>query len=305
MVNQANTSTLDYVLNEISKENPIHGKRLKKNLSKKDEAYKAEANAFFLKYNDFAQTVDRDLDYGIHSYLRMLSDIVVETMIFHETGEYNTKSFEEADERVYNNPEIMEYYMHALLMSQYLWVHHHDIYLFFQKHLPAYKSKVTNYLEIGAGHGMYISEAISIFGDNPTYDIVDLSPTSIDISKKFLKSDKVNYNLVNIFDYEPNKKYDFITMGEVLEHVEDPLSLLNRVSELLTDDGCLFLTVPANAPAIDHIYLFKNDKEIKELCEQAGFKFGYEYYKYVEDVPAEIAERMKIASMYGAFLTKK
>jgi 2-polyprenyl-3-methyl-5-hydroxy-6-metoxy-1,4-benzoquinol methylase len=34
---------------------------------------------------------------------------------------------------------------------------------------------------------------------------------------------------VNIFEFPPGVEYDFITMGEVLEYVEQPLELLEKV----------------------------------------------------------------------------
>lgn len=304
MITEQDTQ-LNYILEKIREANPIHFKKLRKNLKKQNESYLLKANDFFNKYQKFALDNGKDLDFGIACYLKMLSDFTRETVLFMETGEYSTKSFADADERVYNNPEVMEYYMHGLLISQFLWVHHNDIHEFFIQHLGNFKTNTFNYLEIGAGHGMYISEAIRIFGSNVNYDVVDISPTSIEISKQFIDKPTVEYHLSDIFDYRPNKKYDFITMGEVLEHVEEPIKLLQQIKELLHPDGCLFMTTPANAPAIDHIYLFRNAQEIIDICHKAGFEVVYEYQKYVEDVPKEIAERMKITLMYGAFLKIK
>tara|TARA_R110001592_G_scaffold173524_4_gene412163 strand:- start:3 stop:902 length:900 start_codon:yes stop_codon:yes gene_type:complete len=296
---------LEDIIIKIAVENPVHGKKLKKNIGKQTQEYKNKANEFFGTYIDFAKKSDKDLDYGVACYLRMLADVNQEYIAFLETGEYTTKSFEDANRRVYNNPEVMEYYMHGLLMSQYLWVHHNDIYKFFVGNIIAYKNDVKRYLEIGAGHGMYISEATKLLSSDTVYDVVDISPTSLEISKSFIAKKDINYMLTDIYEYEPSEKYDFITMGEVLEHVEDPISLLKCVASLLKDDGTLFITAPANAPAIDHIYLFKNAQDIRDVITKAGLKVEIEHAEYVEDVSPEIAEQFKIALMYGAFLKKQ
>ncbi len=296
---------LDDIIAKIATENPVHGKKLRKNIGKQSQEYKDKANEFFSTYISFAKKTDKDLDYGIACYLRMLADVNQEYIAFLETGEYTTKSFEDANRRVYNNPEVMEYYMHGLLMSQYLWVHHNDIYKFFVGNITKHKTEVSNYLEIGAGHGMYISEATKLLSDTTSFDVVDISPTSLEISKSFIEKQDINYMLSDIYEYEPSEKYDFITMGEVLEHVEDPISLLKCVSGLLKDSGTLFITAPANAPAIDHIYLFKNAEDIRDVITAAGLTITKEYAEFVEDVSPEIAEQYKIALMYGAFLKKQ
>lgn len=298
-------SRVEYIIDFIEKENPIHAKKLKKVFKKQGAEFRKDANQFYEKYNEFAQTLGKSFTFGIESYLRTLSDVTLEYLHFIKTGEYSNNSFEEVNKNVYNNPEIMEYHMHGLLFSQYLWPQHTDIFHFFKKHTSSYKSSVKKYLEIGAGHGMYLSEAMNAFGKEVSFEVVDLSPTSIELAKNFIKNDKVTYLLKDIFDYKPEVNFDFITMGEVLEHVEDPVALLRRVKEMLTPNGCLFMTTPANAPAIDHIYLFNNADDIRKVIEKAGFEIEYEYTKYVEDVPKEFAEKHKITLMYGAYLRMK
>jgi hypothetical protein len=73
----------------------------------------------------------------------------------------------------------------------------------------------------------------------------------------------------------------------------------------LSDDGTLFITTPANAPAIDHIFLFKDENDIRQLIEDAGFKVASEFYRYAEDVDKATADRFKITLHYGACLKKQ
>jgi 2-polyprenyl-3-methyl-5-hydroxy-6-metoxy-1,4-benzoquinol methylase len=298
-------NNLAYVVDQIKALNPLHGKKLSKNLKKQDETYYLQADKFLSRYGQLLADAGKDMDYSIECYLQMIADVNYESVQFMQTGEYTSKSFEEVNQRVYNDPNVMEYYMHGLLLSQFLWTHHYDITKYFNAMISKNKTNIKNYLEVGGGHGMYISDAISIIGDDTNYDLADISPSSIDIAKRMIKNSKVNYNLIDIFEYFPSHKYDFITMGEVLEHVEDPVALLAKLHSLLTDEGKVFVTTPTNAPAIDHIYLFKNADDIREVISKAGFKVEDELLKYSEDLPAEIAEQYKISMMYAGVLVKK
>jgi len=194
--------------------------------------------------------------------------------------------------------------MHGLLLSQFLWPHHYDILLYFNSILSNNIINIKKYLEVGGGHGLYISEAINIIKEDAQYDLVDISSISLGIAKRMIRYDKVNYVHSDIFEYYPDKKYDFITMGEVMEHVEDPVKLLRKLYTLVEDNGKVFITTPTNAPAIDHIYLFKNAKDIRSVILESGFKIEDESCIYSEDLPAEIAEEYKMSMMYTGLLTK-
>jgi 2-polyprenyl-3-methyl-5-hydroxy-6-metoxy-1,4-benzoquinol methylase len=294
-----------YVLSKIEELDPLHSKKIKKDLEEFDAAFYEKADTFTDRVEDYLKRQNKTLDYGIDCYLKMIADVRIETMHFARTGEYTSKSFEEANQRVYNNPEVMEYYMNALLMSQFLWGHHYAIYNYFVDNLPKYKDKIDYYLEMGGGHGLYISEAISLLKKSTRFDLIDISPTSIEASRTLIDNNNVNYILSDIFKITPEKKYDFITMGEVLEHVEDPVALLAQLGKMLKDGGSMFITTPTNAPAIDHIYLFKDADDIRQVIDKAGFTVTDEVGIYSEKVSKEKAEKYKVAMMYAAFIKKK
>jgi 2-polyprenyl-3-methyl-5-hydroxy-6-metoxy-1,4-benzoquinol methylase len=295
---------LEYIVDKISTADPLHSKKIKKNIKKLDQEYIKRANIFFDRYIEMLEQEGKTLDFAINCYLRMIADVNHESIHFLETGEYTSKSFDEVNNRVYNNPEVMAYYMHALLLSQFLWKQHYDILLFFNHIIKVNASQIFNYMEVGGGHGLYISEAIDIIGNKANYDLVDISSTSLGIAKKLIKNDKVNYILSDIYRFEPIQKYDFITMGEVMEHVENPVSLLKQLNGLLMDTGKVFITTPTNAPAIDHIYLFKNAEDIRNVIQEAGFNIEHEISIYSEELPEELLEKYKISMMYGALLAK-
>lgn len=295
---------LDQIINLVSEKNPQHGKKLKKTLGVMETEFYDKADTFFAAYEKFATSQGKDFSYGVDSYLQMIADMMGEYLDFARTGEYSCKSFSDAFEKVYNNPDVMEGYMHGLLFSQFLWKHHYSILDFYSQNITSYGSDLKSYLEIGGGHGLYVSEAINKLGDSLNYNMLDISESSLDLAKMFIQSNNVNYILSDIFEFQSKDKFDFISMGEVLEHVEDPGKLLSVLNSLLSDNGVIFITVPTNAPAIDHIYLFRNAFEIEELIEAAGFTIDKSIGVYSEDVSPEKGERDGITMMYAAFLKK-
>lgn len=297
-------SKLKYIIEYISGKHPIHTRKLNKTLAHLDEVYHQRAEQFLTRYEELLAGEGRSLDYAIDCYLRFIADITAESVRFRETGQYSSKSFTEVNRRVYDNPGVMEYHMHALLLSQFLWRHHYQMFCFFSQELEKHKPGVKNYLEIGGGHGLQVAEAIKILGPEAKFTVVDISPTSLNIARRLVADDRVSFILSDIFKYQPGEFFDFITMGEVLEHMEDPGALLKCIAGLMADDGRLFITTPTNAPTIDHIYLFRNADDIRKLIHESGFTITSEFLRYTEEVSAEIAEKLKITLHYGACLKK-
>src|SRR5262245_43240524 len=239
---------MNTLINEIFKKievlNPLHSKKLKKNIAYFDDKYYLEADSFLNKYADLLANQNKTIDYAIDCYLNMIGDVTVETIEFLRTDKYSSTTFQEVNKRVYDNPETMEYYMHGLMLSQFLWKHHYQIFEYFTSTLPQYKNQIKNYLEIGAGHGLYLSKAVEILDKKTNFSVVDISQTSIELAKNFVEETRVTYNLADIFEFEVSSLFDFITMGEVLEHVEDPLKLLSRLNDFLAPEGIAFITTP-------------------------------------------------------------
>jgi 2-polyprenyl-3-methyl-5-hydroxy-6-metoxy-1,4-benzoquinol methylase len=96
-------------------------------------------------------------------------------------------------------------------------------------------------LDFGCGNGI-ISRAVAKLG----YEV-----TAIDSSEKTIKSassgnlSNVNFIVVPAGQYTPEQgKYSAIICSEVLEHLNDPSSLLNALNESLKENGILLVTVP-------------------------------------------------------------
>jgi len=100
-------------------------------------------------------------------------------------------------------------------------------------------------LEFGCCDG-YMTTLIAKHVDQVT--VVDGSKSFIEMAKKRVPA-KVQFVHSLFEDYSPNHKYDYIFATYVLEHVSDAIGFLKMASQLLAEDGLLFIVVP-NARAL-------------------------------------------------------
>jgi ubiquinone/menaquinone biosynthesis C-methylase UbiE len=225
-----------------------------------------------------------------------------ERMDFLRSGRYASSSFAEVEQRVYANPEIMEYYMYGLVFSQFFWKEQYARLEFFCNGLPRYRASIGSYLELGGGHAMYISSAADILQPGTHFELIDISATSIEVARAMSPNDRIQYHLCNVFDFPSDRKYDFVVAGEILEHLEEPRKLLARIRGMLSPQGHAFISTPVNAPTVDHIHLFNHAREIREMLGSEGFVIESEATRYAEDVPEAKAEKLKIPQMFAAFV---
>ncbi len=150
---------INYICQRIEVLSPMHSKKAQKRTwgLLRPAGMMNCLTLFFEKYIGILAAENKTLDYSIACYLQMIADVNAETFEFLRTGKYTSSTFEEVNNRVYANPETMEYYMHGLLLSQFLWKHHYQMFDYFTTTLPCYAEHIKNYLEVGVGHGFYLS----------------------------------------------------------------------------------------------------------------------------------------------------
>lgn len=77
---------------------------------------------------------------------------------------------------------------------------------------------------------------------------VDASGRHLALAKGVLPNAQLHEALIE--DFETSERFDTITMINVLEHVRDPIRILQKAASLLSEDGILLVHVP-NAKAIN------------------------------------------------------
>jgi 2-polyprenyl-3-methyl-5-hydroxy-6-metoxy-1,4-benzoquinol methylase len=65
--------------------------------------------------------------------------------------------------------------------------------------------------------------------------------------------------------------FDSAIISEVLEHLEQPDIALRTLNGALRPGGSIFINVPVNSPAPDHIFLWSTPQEVIDLVVSSGF----------------------------------
>lgn len=134
-------------------------------------------------------------------------------------------------------------------------------------------------LEVGVGHGELIAVAQEMGYDVDAVEIVT--------SMAQRTSTMLNLPVWNgdFLEYETDKTYSVIIMGDVIEHVTAPKKALERAYCLLQEDGVLWLSTPNFESAYSRIRKFEDPmwcepyhityfsyRGLRNLVEQCGFQ---------------------------------
>ncbi|WP_420408253.1 class I SAM-dependent methyltransferase [Hoeflea sp.] len=131
-------------------------------------------------------------------------------------------------------------------------------------------------LELGLGHG-YTVPYFSRMADH--HEVVEGSQRVIDHFRA--NNDWYKGRLVQDYfeTYVPDRKFDVIVMGFVLEHVDDPKAVLRRYREFLAPGGRLYVAVP-NAKSLNRrlgyeMGMIENIYDLNATDHQLGHKRNY------------------------------
>ncbi len=294
----------------ISGQNPLQRKRIHSFIRRQDKNYWKYAEAVCRKLGQSFFKTEEERVEAARAYNRMTTDFLLEQIRFRKTGTYLLNDACVARQTVYEQPEVMRYYMVGLFLSYLLWPNHFKMLNFFRTYIQKIP-KVERYLDIAPGHGLFAVETMQQFPGLREAVFLDISKTSIQVTMDILETFQIapsrfkfiNGDFLRVSVDAGN--FDFITMGEVLEHVNDALGFLQRACTMIKDDGRIFMTTCSNCPAIDHIYHFHNTNEIRDLIHQAGLRIITELSLPAEDISEEQCEKELVTINYCAILMKK
>lgn len=105
--------------------------------------------------------------------------------------------------------------------------------------IKRYMTDGKSALEVGCGNGLATEKLCGLFRD---IEVVEPSSKNIELLKRRVP-DVLCHNVL-LDDYKSNRKFDFIFFLNVIEHVEDPISSLNALSNLIKDEGLIFISGP-------------------------------------------------------------
>ncbi len=294
----------DALITQIWEINALHVAFIEASLA---DAYVAEL-LDLESYLSFCESTGLSLTYLAQCYNLIVQDTLREQMYFQRHKRYRYSTFAEVANSVYFNDNYMRQYMYGLAITSWLWPNHRGMHRFFVQHIP-YKTAGV-YLEIGPGHGIYMMSAMRLTSYN-SFEGIDLSPTSVALTNDLLGSgcfgNFTNYTITQkdfLADDTSRDTYDAIVMGEVLEHVESPGSLLKKIYARSDNKTFIFITTPINAPAADHIYLFDSVKSVEDSVAQSGLRITDCLHVPYPGLSLEASERQCLPINVAMVLTK-
>lgn len=198
-----------------------------------------------------------------------------EEIHFRRHGRYRLDNFVDANRLVYSDKPYMSKYMDGLLLTQVYWSNHSACFDFYRREFLGKAPQGYDYLEIGPGHGLLLYQAIA---DARCASVTawDLSQASIDATREAVRTlgatREPRLLLQDLYDASGyDRSFDCVTFSEVLEHLEDPHGALLSLYKILKPKGRLYVNVPINSPAPDHLYLLRSPEEAIAAIEAAGF----------------------------------
>lgn len=149
------------------------------------------------------------------------------------------------------------------------------------------KNKIANktLLDFGCGAGGYLNEAQNVA--KKVYGI-ELETEMW----KFLCEEGIKcFPSIDKAEKELTEKVDVITLWHVLEHLEDPIHILERLGRLLKPNGVIIIEVPNAEDALStlyenkeykdftywecHLFLYNNDT-LREVVKKAGMQVRFQ-----------------------------
>jgi ubiquinone/menaquinone biosynthesis C-methylase UbiE len=293
------------ILKLISDESPLQKKRINAFLDIQDEDYFQFSEKLSTTLIEKLITKECEQSEAAQAYNKMCRDFLYAQIQFQKTGCYPISDASIAKVKVYDEVAVMKYYMVGLLLSYMFWPNHYKLFKFYEKHLNG--KSFESYLEVGVGHGLFTAVIKNKFPRIKS-TIIDISETSILAAQSLLDAfgvDKKNTRFIHgdfLDVQDSNERFDFLIMGEVLEHVNDGDRFLKKARNLLNLDGVIYLSTAANSPALDHVLHFKNISEIQKMILNAGLNIIDEVAFPAENIPESRWESELVTINYCALL---
>jgi 2-polyprenyl-3-methyl-5-hydroxy-6-metoxy-1,4-benzoquinol methylase len=265
-------SALGRIIEAVLVNWPEHAKFLRTSFSLRDPGVLAHRQ-------DVAAMIERlsggQMTALCSGYRWMCEMVREEDLYFRRHRKYRLGTFEEADTAVYSDYQVMDQYMKGLLLSQILWSNHALILSFFIEKFLGLPTPGGKLVEVGPGHGLLLALAAKHTGCTELAGW-DVSTVSLERTAACLRlldvTTPTRLEIHNVLDGSPvPSQFDRIILSEVCEHLEQPLTALRALRSILVPGGCIFVNMPVNAPATDHIYLLTTPEEVVNMVRTAEF----------------------------------
>jgi 2-polyprenyl-3-methyl-5-hydroxy-6-metoxy-1,4-benzoquinol methylase len=250
---------------------PAHGGFLDKRFAAVDGAHLAQADELA---GLVLQVCGDDLAAVCGDYRAVCTRLLREELHFRRFDRYRHHAVADVRAEAAQDPYFGPSYANALLLSQALWTNHVEVVRYFRTAFLAAAPPRYRHLEIGPGHGLllYLAARDPGCADAVGWDVdaACLAATGTTL-RRLGAADRVRLERRDVTAQLTGGPFDHIVLSEVLEHLERPAEALRAVAPLLAPGGRVFVNMPVNSPAPDHVFLLRSPEAVVDLVRAAGF----------------------------------
>ena len=155
----------------------------------------------------------------------------------------------------------------------------------YPKRIIHFAKGAQSVLELGLGHGY----TTHIFSKNfKRHVVLDGSPAVIGHFKKKYPDCPAEIIETYFENYYTDEKFELVVMGFILEHVDDPIQILNHYRQFLAPGGKLFVAVP-NAEVLNRrLGYIAGMLPDMQLLSENDHLLGHQRYYAVESLLEDI-----------------
>ena len=157
----------------------------------------------------------------------------------------------------------MDYYV-ALILSTLMSQHRFEI----MNELKKFKI-FDNALVVGCGIGVDLHILNDVKSKIDAYDL-KIENFCLDFFKN------INFFKKDFFSIKNKKKYDKIFLIELLEHLQDPFTFIEKIKGSLSKEGTIILTLAVDIPQFDHLFNFNNYVNFNRQISKMNLFVKYE-----------------------------
>lgn len=154
-------------------------------------------------------------------------------------------------------------------------------------------------LELGYGEGNFTSELVSR-GFNPV--VLDGSDLLLQKAKN-IHGDKISIEHALFEEFIPEQKFDCVLATHVLEHVDEPVSLLEHMKKWLNPNGKIIIIVPNKESIHRQLAVLMGLQPALDTLGARDHLVGHQRVYSLETLEADVvAADYKVADSAGFFL---
>jgi len=213
---------------------------------------------------------------AVDAFVRFSNDVNMHQARYEDRGAYESKTYAEVWDQQYSQKDLMSDYLLGVYLTNVLWSHHMDITAFYLQRFVRQLPADASLLEFAFGHGGWGIQALAAH-PQATLRGFDISPAARSLAETFAKaagvSERAQYAQGDaLADCVPDASMDGAVCCFLVEHLETPDRLAERVAQALKPGARAFLTGALTAAQVDHIYEYRHESELVAWCERAGLR---------------------------------